>query len=129
MALKLMEFQKQQSSRYKYPAISLYAKMKRLVLNQEAQKKLRELADGEDVNYVQFFQDEKHPDTLYIKPANADDVQARKLLKSSKSGRFLNGGPVLPKLGWGDIDKGLTFRVLEDKKNPGMICIDRNETV
>lgn len=131
MALELIETKKNRPGKFSFPTLSIYSKLHKLVFNIEGTALLYTLGDGEIVDYVQMYRDTKNPDVFYIKPAQQNDPGARKLgrARSTKAGgRFVGGGVIIKSLGW-DIDKGVTIRILEDKRHPGMIVVDRNEIV
>jgi hypothetical protein len=97
------------------------------MFNIESFELLQSIAGDEPVEFVQVFVDNKDLDIFYIKPAKAEDKASRRLGKSSKRGRFLDGKALLTKLGWG-VEKLLVLRVLKnDKLN--MLLIDRKEEV
>lgn len=132
MALELMETKKQRPGKFSFPTISIYNKLHKLVLNVEGTVLLYTLGGGEIVDYVQLFRDTKNPDVFYIKPSQEDAPGARKIGRGRNSnraaGRFIGGSAIIKSLGW-DVEKGMTIRIMEDKRHPGMIMVDRNEVV
>lgn len=120
-------FETTRPSKHQFPTVSVYAKMQRFMFNIESFELLQSIAGDEPVEFVQVFVDNKDSDIFYIKPAQAEDKGSRRLGKSSKRGRFLDGKALLTKLGWG-VDKLLVLRVSKNEKLK-MLLIDRKEEV
>ena len=122
MAMEIIESGR--PSRYSFPTISLYVKMKRFVFNSESYELLKSLL-GKDVEYVEVYKETENPNIFYIKPCNHQTPNARKLGKSSKRGRFFDGKTVLVRLGWRE-QTPMTLRVVLDRA-ANVLIVDKTK--
>lgn len=126
--MALVRFEKvTRKAKRDFPAASIYVKMSRIVFNKATFKLLQEINKGEEVDNLVIYTDTDNKNVFYAAPAKADATDARKLGKTSKTGRFLDGKRLMKSLDW-NFSAPTTLKVERNKKG-NMIKISKNAVV
>jgi hypothetical protein len=113
-------------TKYDFPVVSLNMK-ERFSFNRHAFILLQNLAGGEAVENVKVLINKKDKDVFALVPVPKTDPTGKRVGKSSKKGRYLDGRGIIKKLGW-TIEETKTYRVFSDSER-GFLLVDRNEQV
>lgn len=126
--MSLVRFPKlTRQAKHDFPAASIYVKQNRIMFNTAAFNAFQKLSKGAPVDYVQVYLDSENSKVFYVVPAEENAPDARKLGKTSKTGRFLDGKRLLTTLNW-NITEPVTLK-MEINKKGNMFRVSREAVV